>query len=203
MDLGHDVDPLRSTLAQMDPSLFEEICAEVLACFKYQTAHEEALASSVLSRNAKIGEGWIRTGVFFDSFTYAQQLFTEIGYGVDEHVSRVLGQETYFSEGGITYQLIGPSIVVVHSSVENVPVSEDILAFGANLKNNSITNVIFFINESVYQWASYLGAADHSLRQLGLNPAILFLEDLAYQVLTTEVYRKHESQLKWAYKNPL
>ena len=203
MDLGHDVDPLRSSLAQMDPSLFEEICAEVLACFKYQTAHEEPLASSALSRNARIGEGWIRTGVFFDSFTYAQELFTEIGYGVDEDVSRVLGQETYFSEGGTTYQLIGPSIVVVHSFVESVPASEDILAFGARSKNDSITNVIFFINESLYQWTSYFGAVDSSLRQMGLNPAVLFLEDLAYQVLTTEVYRKYESQLKWAYKSPL
>ncbi len=202
MDLGHDIDPLRSSLAKMDPSLFEDICAEVLTCFKYQTARKDALASSVLSRNAKIGEGWIRTGVFFDSFTYVQQIFQEIGYGVDKGVSCVLGRETHFSEDGETHQLQGPSVVVVHSSVENVPTREDILAFGANLKNNSINNVIFFINESVHQ-TSYFGAVDHSLRQMGLNPVVLFHEDLAYQVLTTEVYRRYESRLKWAYKNPL
>jgi hypothetical protein len=202
MDLGHYIDPRRSSLAKMDPALFEEICAEMLTCFNYQTAHEEALVSSALSRKARIGEGWIRIGVFFDSFRYAHQLFTEIGSAVDKDISRVLGQETYFSEGGKTYQLCGLSVVVVHSSVENVPASEDILAFGANLKNNSITNVIFFINESVYK-TNYFRVVNYSLGQMGLNPVALFLEDLAYQVLTTDVYRKHESRLKWAYRSLL
>ena len=202
MDLGHDIDPLRSSLAKMDPALFEEICIEVLACFKYQAAHQEALASSILSCNAKIGKGWIRTGVFFDTFTYAQQIFTEIGYGVDKDVSRVLGQETYFSEGGITHQLRGPCVVVVHSCVEDVPDSQDILAFGKRLKDNSITNTIFLINESVHR-TNYFGIVDHPLTQMGLSPVVLFVEDLAYQVLTTETYRKYQSRLKWTVKNPL
>src|SRR5262245_19948555 len=134
------------------------------------------------------------------SFMYVQQLFQEIGIGVDENVSRVLGHETYFSADGPTSRLQGPSAVVIHSAVESVPSIEDIRAFGASLQAGGIANTIFFINESVYR-TSYLGLAEHPLRQMGVNAVVLCLEDLAYQVLTTEVYRKYESKLVWAYSN--
>lgn len=202
MDLGHDLDPMRSSLAKMGPSLFEEICAEILDCFKFQTAHEDSLASSVLARSAQIGNGWIRTGVFFDTFTYANQLFTEFGYGVDEDVSRVLGSETYFSEGGRIEQLTGACVVVVHSSVEDVPATEDIIQFGNELESNSIKNVVFFVNDNLYE-SSYFGAVSTTLWKIELNPAVILADDLAYQVLTTEVYRKYEARLKWKPRNPL
>lgn len=100
MDLGHDIDPLRSALDKLDPALFEEICTEILKCFKFSTAGEQAIESSVLARNAPIGKGSIRTGLFHDTFTYAQHLFTEIGSGVDKVASRVFGEEEFSSEGG-------------------------------------------------------------------------------------------------------
>ena len=200
MDLGHDLDPLRSALAKMAPSLFEDICTEVLSCYQFEAVREEALVTSMLGRSTNVGAGWIRMGVFFNSFMYVQQLFQEIGIGVDENVSRVLGHETYFSEDGPTSQLQGSSAVVVHSSVEIVPSIEDIRAFRESLKAGAITNAIFFVNESVYR-TSYLGRAEHPLRQMGVNAVVLCLEDLAYQVLTTEVYRKYESKLVWAYSN--
>ena len=180
----------------MAPSLFEEICTEVLTCYRFEAVREDAIVNSILGRSTNLGTGWIRMVVFFDSFMYIQQLFQEIGIGVDENVSQVLGHEIYFSEDGPTSQLQGPSSVVVHSSVENMPSSEDIRAFGASLKAGAITNAIFFVNESVYR-TSYLGLAEHPLRQMGVNAVVLCLEDLAYQVLTTEVYRKYESKLVW------
>jgi hypothetical protein len=202
MDLGHDLDPMRSSLAKMEPSLFEEICAEILDCFKFQTAHEETLASSVLARSAQIGNGWIRTGAFFNTFTYANQLLTEFGYGVDEDVSRALGRETFFSEGGRVEQLIGACVVVVHSSVVDVPATEDIIQFGNELKSDSIKNVVFFVNDNLYE-LTYFGAVSTTLWKIELNPAVILADDLAFQVLTTEVYRKYKPRLKWKLRNPL
>ena len=196
IDLGHQRDPLRSAPAKMTPSLFEEVCAEVLTCYRFEAAQEETLANSILGRNTNVGTGWIRLGVFFDSFLYVQQLFQEIGIGVNENVSRVLGRETYFSEDGPTAQLQGPSAVVIHSLLENVPSDDDIRDFGVRLKTEAITNALFFVNESAYK-TSYLGMAERPLRQLGVNAVVLCLEDLSYQILTTEVYRKFESRLKW------
>jgi hypothetical protein len=198
MDLGHDLDPLRSALAKMPSGLFEEICSGVLTCYQFEAVRKEALAASILGRSTNVGTGWIRIGVFFNSFIYVQQLFQEIGSGVDKNVSRVLGRETYFSEDGPTFQLQGPCAVVIHSAVESVPSVEDIRAFGASLQSEAITNTIFFINESVYG-TNYLGLAE--LRQMGVKAVVLCLDDLAYQVLTTETYRKYESKLVWAYSN--
>jgi hypothetical protein len=203
MDLGHDIDPMRSALDELDPALFEEICAEILKCFQFSTAGEQAIESSVLARNAPIGRGSIRTGLFRDTFMYAQHLFTELGSGIDEAASRVFGEEVSVSEGGEVGQLRGLAGVVIHSAVEKPPVEEDINAFGEGLKADSIRNAIFLVNKSVYRASSYIGVAYHSLSKLRLNAAVLFSEDLAYQVLTTDVYRRYEPQLKWLYRNPL
>jgi hypothetical protein len=203
MDLGHDIDPIRSALDKLDPTLFEEICAEILKCFKFSTAGEQAVESSVLARNTPIGKGSIRTGLFHDTFTYVQQLFTELGSGADEAASRMFGEEVFSSEGGDVRQLVGLAKVVIHSVVEKVPAEEDIIAFGTGLKTDSIPNVIFMVNESVYRTMAYFGVVYRTLSELQLNAVILFGEDLAYQVLTTDVYRKYEPRLKWLYTNPL
>jgi len=199
MDLGHDIDPLRSTLEKLDPELFEEICKEILICFKFNIASEQSLETSALAHSTPIGKGSISTGLFRDTFMYAQQLFTEFGYGVDETASRVFGQEISTSGGGSIQQLSGLARVVVHSVVERIPNAEDILAFGEKLKADSIDNVIFFVNERLHNNPSYFGAVDRPLRELQLNAVVLFTEDLAYQVLTTDIYRKHEAQIRWVY----
>jgi hypothetical protein len=203
MDLGHDIDPIRSALDKLDPTLFEEICAQILKCFKFSTASEQAVESSVLARIAPIGRGSIRTGLFHDTFTYSQHLFTELGSGIDEAASRVFGEEVSVSEGGEVGQLSGLAGVVIHSAVEKPPAEEDVSAFGEGLKADSIRNAIFMVNKSVYRASSYVGVAYRSLSQLQLNAAVLFSEDLAYQVLTTDVYRRYETRLKWLYTNSL
>jgi hypothetical protein len=203
MDLGHDFDPLRSALDKLDPALFEEICVEILKCFQFSTAGEQTIESSVLARHAPIGRDSIRMGLFHDTFTYAQQLFTEIGSGVNKPASRVFGEEVFSSDGGDVRQLRGLAKVVIHSVVEKAPAEEDVIAFGAGLKADSIRNVIFAVNESIHRAPSYFGVVHHSLAKLQLNAVILFGEDLAYQVLTTDVYRKYEPRLKWLSMNPL
>jgi hypothetical protein len=77
IDLGHDIDPLGSALAKLDPALFEEICKEILNCFKFRTANEATLESSALVRGTSIGKGlrhwfsWMGTVLPFEITTYA------------------------------------------------------------------------------------------------------------------------------------
>lgn len=203
MNLGHDIHPMRSALDELDPALFEEICAEILKCFRFRTAAEEVIESSALARAAPIGRGSIRTGLFHDTFMYSQHLFTELGSGVNEAASRVFGEEVFASEGGEVGQLVGLARVVIHSAVDKTPVEEDVSAFGEGLKADSIQSALFLVNKSVYRASSYISVVYHALFKLQLNAVVLFSEDLAYQVLTTDVYRKYEPRLKWLYTNPL
>lgn len=115
----------------------------------------------------------------------------------------MFGEEVFSGEGGDVRQLGGLAGVVIHSAVERAPAEEDVIAFGAGLKADSIPNAVFFVNESVHRAPSYFGVVHHSLAELQLNPVILFSEDLAYQVLTTDVYRKYELRLKRLNRNPL
>lgn len=201
IDLGHKIDPLRSALAKMDANLFEEIVDDILICYKYQTVSKAELSLSVLSGNNKLGSGIVRTGVFSDTFQYAQQLFTEIGSGIDENISKLLGKENYFSSGGKIEELIGSAVVVTHSLIENEPSKEDVLAFGNEIMEKGFNKVIFMVNEGTFQ-TSYYGF-ERALRQIDLFSVVLCLEDLAFQILTTDVFRKYEDRLLWKYKNPL
>jgi hypothetical protein len=202
IDLGHDIDPTRSALAKVDPSLFKDICRDALDRYKYHISHEESLAASTLSSGISLGDGQVYIGVFFDHFMYTQQLFTEIGCGLNKNISAILGKEAYFSEGAELNQFIGPACIVAHCLVTNIPSVEDILKFGQEVKERSVNTIIFFINESVYE-TSYFGIVYSNLRKLDLGVALLFLEDIPYQVLTTDIYWKYEAQLQWLYQNPL
>jgi hypothetical protein len=202
IDLGHDIDPTRSALAKVDPNLFKDIGRETLDRYKYHISHEESLAVSTLSSGISLGDGQVYVGVFFDHFMYTQQLFTEIGYGPNKNISAILGKEAYFSQGAELNPFIGPAGVVVHCLVKDIPIVEDILKFGQDMQAKSVNTIIFFINESVYETA-YFGIVYSNLRQIGLRVILLFLEDISYQVLTTDIYWKYEAQLQWLYQTPL
>lgn len=203
MDLGHGIDPLRSALAKMETSLFEDICNEILANYQFQTYEENDLTKSILAKGKNIGSGSIKLGLLNDTFTYAQQVFTEIGHGIDKTASRVLSQEVYSRDGGNVLELNGLAIVVTHSLVENIPTSENVSIFAEEVKHKGVKNIIFLINEDLNQAQTYFGVLNRILNEHKLYPVPLFLEDLAYQILTTDIFRKYESKLQWRYQNPL
>jgi hypothetical protein len=180
--LGHRLDPLRCTLAELDPEAFDSVVDDLLKAHLFTDITE--LNGTRLIADGDGQRVRLLTGTLYTTYEYPFAGSVEIGFGLDATPR----------EEGQFFSALGRVAVVVHSKVAlPVQASSDAPALLAELEAAGFERVLVFANVSDYDllfpYRSLLGQRCPVPQGLG---------SIAYNVLVaTLVYLDHQENLRW------
>jgi Domain of unknown function (DUF4365) len=173
--LGHDLDPLRTTLNQMEPALFIDVVHDLLSEHGYRPG--ETLDAAILFPDAPAENGAsLESGILHEKFEIVLQMTTELVPDGDDGF-RIEGESDFAQ---------GPCAVLIHSSIAARPSVQAMKSLAANLvSQRDITRLLVFVNaslqRSVVGFSGYTGGLGNS----GLRCRPQHLEDISFNFLTT------------------
>lgn len=180
--LGHRLDPLRCTLAELDPEVFDSVVDDLLKAHLFIDITE--LDGTRLIAGGDGQRVRLLTGTLYTRYEYPFAGSVEIGFGPDAAPR----------EEGQFFSALGRVAVVVHSKVAlPVQASSDAPALLAELDAAGFERVLVFANVSdfdlLFPYRSLLGQRCPVPQGLG---------SIAYNVLVaTLVYLDHQENLRW------
>ncbi len=189
--LGHRLDPLRCSLAELDPAVYVKLVERLLSVHDYRVS--DVLDPAVLFGAAIPADEHIvlSAGRLYNTFEWVPQLLTEFGFGPDDDF-RIEGTPE-FAHGNIA--------VCIHGAPRSHPAAESLARFAQMLLGRDIRQLLVFANtDKSVCFGSFLGG----LRGSGVDCVPQLLGDLAYSVLTTTiVYLEFRQAISWKWTNYL
>jgi hypothetical protein len=180
--LGHRLDPLRCSLAELEPDVFESLVDDLLKAHLFTDVHEwDAMRLVAGGDSQRIR---VLTGTLYTTYEYPLAGSVEIGFG----------QESAPRREGQWFNALGRVAVVVHSKVA-LPfhVSSESATFLADLGREGFDRILVFANASDFElFGPYRALVGQQC------PVPQGLYSIAYNVLTaTLVYMEHQEDLRW------
>jgi hypothetical protein len=187
--LGHDLDPLRTTLNVMDPTLFEALVRDLLSEHRYRREEEmdvERLFPGASAENIAS----LECGVLHEKFEIVLQSTTEmLPDGVDG----------YRHEGASDFAH-GPCALLIHSRVAARPNPQELQTLAAELiRNRRITRLLAFVNAPSHGGEiSYPGLYAQAFRESQLRCQPQHLQDISFNFLTTtNTYHRFRGEVSY------
>jgi len=188
--LGHQFDPLRSELANLEPGTFAELVEALLTAHDYRIDRRLDAASILAGVAAGTDEAFLSVGTMHSTYEWPFSLGVQ--YGVSEG--------TDFREEGQLFRIQGRTAVLVHTRVG----SHAAPAAGADAALDGL-------REDGVEKMLVIGNAPDALLMSSYKPLLGDLCDvpqgngsLAYSVLTAPlIFMKFQDRLKWKYVNYL
>jgi len=185
--LDHDLDPYRTTLEQMEPTLFTDIVHDLLAEHGYK--RRELLDAAALFPDAPAGNiASLELGVLHEKFEIVHQITTEL----------IPDEEDDEPSEGESEMAYGPCAVLIHSAVERVPSIAGLRAVGEKLAAQKIKRLLVQVNAPLLNPVTSLGAYTQNLGGFGVRCRPQHLEDLSFKFLiTTNTYRRFRDRVSY------
>lgn len=185
--LGHNLDPLRSALAPLEPVDYVALVESLLKAHGFNTY--EHLDPKVLLPDMNDDEAILLRGRMHHTYEWTHPLFTEFGSDDTEDALRIEGQ---------MLSVQGDCLVLIHSQGDALPKENP--AIKAFAEKHSIERLMVFINKPLVP--KTIGAYRSTVEPLQCMPQDL--DSLAFNVLTaTTVYLDFRDRLSWRYVNYL
>jgi hypothetical protein len=190
--LGHDLDPLRTTLNPMEPALFVDLVRDLLSEHSYRSS--ETLDAQHLFPDAPSGNcASLECGVLHERFEIILQMTTELIPDGDDGF-RIEGDSDFAQ---------GPCAVLLHSGVAACPSVQALKSLARELvSKRRITRLLALVNAPLRGQVKCFGAYTEALRGSRLRCQPQHLEDLSFNFLTTTntYYRFRERVSYWGQK---
>jgi hypothetical protein len=188
--LGHDHDPLTTTLRVMEPGLFKELTDDLLSEHGYEIKGHLDGTQLFPGARAVGNEATITYGVLKEKYEIILQITNE--FLPDEEGFKIEGKSDY---------AFGPCAVVIHSKVATPPDPTAVIAIARELQTKGITRLLVFING--YMLTENLqGCCFYEYRQaqIGAGTECMpqHLEDIGFSVcIATNTYYRFRDRLSW------
>lgn len=187
--LGHDLDPLRTTLRQLEPALFVELVRDLLSEHGYRAGEILDEKRLFTETGPAANLALLECGVLHDKFEIVLQCMTEkISDGADGF--RVEGESDFVQ---------GPCAVLIHSGVASSPSLGGLKLLAKELvKTKRITRLLAFINANMWGKVKCCGAYTEALRKSRLRCSPQHLEDISFNFLiTTNTYHRFRDKVSY------
>lgn len=195
----HNLDPLRSCIKKMDKKLFENFIRDLLLIKDFISSEEKNL--SFLYSNKSI-DGYMTSGTIHQSIFYIYQMTTEFSFSDKDSI-----QKGEIREEGNLQRIFGKSIFIILSNNIQIPQYDIVKGFISSCINKKANNLVLFINEKITDYGGIHGTFGRALRELKVvgkvNLHILFLGEITYLLLTSNLYHKYGINVEWALKNKI
>lgn len=192
--LGHRLDPLRSSLNQMDPAAFEQLVNRLLSVHRYELTDHLDPARLFPEYDLRGDKATLSYGTLYYTYEFVLQMTTEFGY---DHVSiEGVIEDDYRIEGDII-SAQGPCAVLIHSDKVSYPDMDAVKALAQELVDTKgIRRLLVFTNDKPEP--AYFGSFFGAVHDTGLRCEPQFLGDLAFNVLVAiTVYLEFRDRLSW------
>lgn len=193
----HNIDPARSCIKKMDKERFEEFVNDILQMHGLISSDKKNLS---VFYNNKLPDGYIVSGVLHHSIFYIYQFTT--GFGFSDINSIQKGEMR--TEGDLQ-KIYGGSIFIILSDNIELPQYNLVKKFVSGCIDKNINNLVLFINENLHNYLNIHGIFRQALRETErekrLSLHILFLEEITYLLLTSNLYHKYYRDIQWRFKN--
>jgi hypothetical protein len=186
--LGHDLDPLRTTLNPMEPALFEQLVRDLLSEHGYRRV-DEMDAARLFASAPQENLASLEHGVLHEKFEIVLQFTTE---KIPD------GEDGYRIEGDSDWAH-GPCAVLIHSRVAACPSVQGLQALAAELvRKQKITRLLAFVNASLRGAIVCFGAYTEALGKSRLRCRPQHLEDISFNFLTTtNTYKRFRDKVSY------